>query len=75
MFNKTSVTILLLISSAICVQSWDTEELEIFDLVEEIKVNFYELMGIQQVNRVNLKKFFFKFLIVYCFEGCELARN
>ncbi|XP_013097755.1 dnaJ homolog subfamily C member 1 [Stomoxys calcitrans] len=30
------------------VQAWDTEELEIFDLVEEIKTNFYEFMGLKQ---------------------------
>lgn len=27
--------------------SWDSEELEIFDLVEEINENFYTLMGVQ----------------------------
>lgn len=57
MFYKTNITIFLLIASAIGVQSWDTEELEIFDLVEEIKVNFYELMGIQQVNKIKITHF------------------
>lgn len=52
MSHKVNITILLLIVSAIGVRSWDTEELEIFDLVEEIKVNFYELMGISQVKSI-----------------------
>ncbi|XP_075155894.1 uncharacterized protein F54F2.9 [Haematobia irritans] len=30
------------------VKAWDSEELEIFDLVEEIKTNFYEFMGLKQ---------------------------
>lgn len=34
--------------------AWDTEELEIFDLVEEIKTNFYDFMGINQVRNFNL---------------------
>lgn len=29
--------------------AWDTEELEIFDLVEEINTNFYGVLGVQQV--------------------------
>ncbi|XP_061401696.1 uncharacterized protein F54F2.9 [Musca vetustissima] len=41
----------ILILGLLCltgVHGWDTEELEIFDLVEEIKTNFYEFMGIGQ---------------------------
>ncbi|KAI8122676.1 hypothetical protein FF38_01084 [Lucilia cuprina] len=34
--------------SCTVVRGWDTEELEIFDLVEEINKNFYEFMGISQ---------------------------
>ncbi|KAJ6638366.1 DnaJ like subfamily C member 1 [Pseudolycoriella hygida] len=30
------------------VGAWDTEELEIFDLVEEINQNFYNVLGVQQ---------------------------
>lgn len=29
--------------------AWDNDDLEIFDLVEEIKDNFYEVLGINQV--------------------------
>ncbi|XP_005191551.2 uncharacterized protein F54F2.9 [Musca domestica] len=46
---KAHSTVFLL--SLLCltgVLGWDTEELEIFDLVEEIKTNFYEFMGIGQ---------------------------
>lgn len=42
---------LVLFLAVLCldVHAWDTEELEIFDLVEEINRNFYEFMGIAQV--------------------------
>lgn len=35
------------------VQGWDQEELDLFDLVEEIGVenSFYEIMGVEQVAR------------------------
>ncbi len=34
------------------VQCWDQEELDVFDLVEEIGLedNFYNIMGVDQVN-------------------------
>lgn len=28
---------------------WDNDELEIFDLVEEINANFYDVLGVAQV--------------------------
>jgi len=28
---------------------WDSAEMEVFDVVEEVNTNFYELMGISQV--------------------------
>lgn len=31
------------------VSAWDQEELEIFDLVEEINENFYTILKVQQV--------------------------
>lgn len=31
--------------------AWDNDDLEIFDLVEEIDKNFYEVLGIQQVKQ------------------------
>lgn len=30
-------------------EAWDSDELELFDLVEEINTNFYQLLGITQV--------------------------
>nr|CAD7194770.1 unnamed protein product [Timema douglasi] len=43
--------ILWLLFTGLClsgVKSWDTDELEIFDLVEEINTNFYVLLGVPQ---------------------------
>lgn len=41
---------LILATVLICgVHSWDHQELEIFDLVEEINENFYTVLGISQV--------------------------
>lgn len=40
---------LLLIVSADVVSSWDQDDLDIFDLVEEINENFYTVLKIQQV--------------------------
>ena len=33
------------------VEAWSNEEFEMFDLVEEVGQNFYELMGIPQVRK------------------------
>lgn len=41
-----ALAFLSLVSSA---YAWDTEEMEIFDLVEEIGENFYDALGVQQV--------------------------
>ena len=38
--------ILLISSTAV---SWDNEEMELFDLVEEINRNFYEVLNVEQV--------------------------
>jgi DnaJ family protein C protein 1 len=32
------------------VQCWDNDELEIFDMVEEVNTNFYTLLGVSEVN-------------------------
>lgn len=29
--------------------SWDSEQMEVFDVVEEVKQNFYELLNLTQV--------------------------
>ena len=50
-FILASFGLLCLVSSALC---WDEEELEIFDVVEEVNENFYSVMGIEQVPCVSL---------------------
>lgn len=42
-------TWLLLLSHLWLVESWDTDDLELFDLVEEVNKNFYEVLGVDQV--------------------------
>jgi hypothetical protein len=42
--------LLLFFLSLDAVQCWDNEELEIFDLVEEVNTNFYTLLGVSEVN-------------------------
>ena len=44
------LTWLLLLSHLWIVDSWDTDDLELFDLVEEVNQNFYEVIGVEQVN-------------------------
>lgn len=55
-FLLNIISALLLLS--ICKQTfaWDTEELEVFDVVEEVNQNFYELLGVPQVNIPKKKK-------------------
>lgn len=30
--------------------AWDNDELEVFDVVEEVNQNFYEVLGVSQVS-------------------------
>lgn len=46
------VTALVFLSLAGSSVAWDTEEMEIFDLVEEINENFYTALGVQQVGAI-----------------------
>lgn len=55
-------TLLLLICSFNSAAAWDNDDLEIFDLVELINLNFYKFMGIQQVCYVDVKIFNFSSL-------------
>ena len=41
---------LFLLCCAPCIVCFDYDELEIFDLVEEVNQNFYELIGVEQVH-------------------------
>lgn len=40
---------LFILSKSANVHGWDSTDLELFDLVEEVKVNFYDVLGLQQV--------------------------
>ncbi len=55
---KCGVFLLLIALSFNGGQCWDQEELDVFDLVEEIGLedNFYEIMGVDQVKLFNLHK-------------------
>ena len=41
-----------LILSVCSVYCWDTDDLELFDLVEEVNGNFYELLDVTQVKKI-----------------------
>lgn len=40
---------ILLVWLSLGVKAWDEDDLEVFDVVEEVGQNFYELMGITRV--------------------------
>lgn len=40
----------LLLLLATCVCAWDSKQLEVFDVVEEVKVNFYEFFNVAPVS-------------------------
>jgi len=46
--NMFSLTVLLFISPAVL--AWDSDEMDLFDLVEEVNKNFYEVMGLDQAS-------------------------
>lgn len=52
--------LLLLIVSANKVSCWDQEDLDVFDLVEEINENFYTVLKVQQV----IEYFLFKLIFI-----------
>lgn len=41
----------IVLLSVKCVLCWDSEQMEVFDLVEEVKQNFYELLNVTQVKK------------------------
>lgn len=47
MFLKTFVIFILI--SVGYGHGWDSDDLELFDLVEEVNDNFYEVMGLEKV--------------------------
>jgi hypothetical protein len=48
---KSSISLIILFSVFSVCFAWDQSELEIFDLVEEINQNFYDLLGVPQVGQ------------------------
>lgn len=42
--------LLLLLAAVGPVRAWESGDLELFDLVEEVQLNFYEFLGVQQVS-------------------------
>lgn len=42
--------LLFLLAAAGPVRAWESADLELFDLVEEVQLNFYEFLGVQQVS-------------------------
>lgn len=42
--------LLLLLAAVAPVRAWESGDLELFDLVEEVQLNFYEFLGVQQVS-------------------------
>jgi hypothetical protein len=41
----------LCFASITWVQSYENYELDLFDLVEDVKVNFYDMLGVRQVTK------------------------
>ncbi|KAB0382972.1 hypothetical protein FD755_004889 [Muntiacus reevesi] len=42
--------LLLLLAAAGPARGWESGDLELFDLVEEVQLNFYQFLGVQQVS-------------------------
>lgn len=42
--------LLFLLATVRPVRAWESGDLELFDLVEEVQLNFYEFLGVQQVS-------------------------
>lgn len=55
MFVKSAVLLLaLLCSPDLCLGQWDQAELDLFDLVEEVGENFYDILHVDQVSLPNI---------------------
>lgn len=55
--------------------AWDNEDLEVFDLVELINQNFYELMAIKQVWNLLRGSAKLDLNLFFCFLGCNVIWN
>lgn len=41
--------VFVLFTLILCARAWDDDDFEVFDVVEEVNQNFYELLGVTQV--------------------------
>lgn len=46
--------VFVLFTLMLCARAWDDDDLEVFDVVEEVNQNFYELLGVTQVRITSL---------------------
>lgn len=44
------ILLFMILSKSPHVHCWDAIDLELFDIVEEVKGNFYDILGLQQVS-------------------------
>lgn len=49
-FPPPLLWLLLLLAAAGPARGWESGDLELFDLVEEVQLNFYQFLGVQQVS-------------------------
>lgn len=64
--------ILVILSTSANVHGWDSIDLELFDLVEEVKDNFYGVLGLKQVSTVVYFGGSDYKLVVYCSDKSSL---
>lgn len=50
-FPRRRLLLLLLLLVAGPARGWESGDLELFDLVEEVQLNFYQFLGVQQVSK------------------------
>lgn len=51
-FSPLLLLLLLLLAAVGPAHGWESGDLELFDLVEEVQLNFYQFLGVQQVSGV-----------------------
>lgn len=49
MVSEMRSVVLVLLSLVLTASAWDEGDFEVFDVVEEVNQNFYELLGVKQV--------------------------
>lgn len=49
-FPPPQLLLLLLLAAVGPARGWESGDLELFDLVEEVQLNFYQFLGVQQVS-------------------------